>query len=81
LRSVYTVLIAKPEWKIQVGRPRYRCNNIKMAVKEIACEGVDLSGLGTRSQAASCGCSNEHGMCRISWTAKEGLVYRELIYT
>jgi hypothetical protein len=41
------VLNGKPEWRIQVERPRCRCNNIKMAIKEISSEGVDLSGLGT----------------------------------
>jgi hypothetical protein len=80
MRSVYTALIGKPEWKIQVKRSRYRCNNIKMADKEITCEGVDLSGSGTGSGAGSCGYSNEHEMCRIPWAAKKVLVYGKVSY-
>jgi hypothetical protein len=45
-----------------------------MDVKEIACEGVDLSGVGTGSGAGSCGCSNEHEIRIISWTDNKVLV-------
>jgi hypothetical protein len=39
---VYRVLVGKPEGKRTFGRPRRRWeDNIKMAVQEVGCEGMD----------------------------------------
>ena len=41
-RSVYMVLMGKPEGKRPLGRPRLRWeNNIKMDLQEIGCGGMD----------------------------------------
>ena len=41
-RSVYRVLMGKPEGKRQLGRQMRRCeDNIKMDVQEVGCEGMD----------------------------------------
>jgi hypothetical protein len=34
--------VGKPEWKIMIGRSRHRWeDNIKMAIKEMGCKGVN----------------------------------------
>ena len=41
-RGVYRVLVWKPEGKRPLGRPRRRWgNNIKMALQEVGCGGID----------------------------------------
>ena len=41
-RSVYRVLVGKPEGKRPLGRPRGRWeDNIKMVLQEVGCEGMD----------------------------------------
>ena len=41
-RGVYRVLVGKPEGKRPLGRPRRRWeDNIKMALQEVGCEGMD----------------------------------------
>ena len=41
-RGVYRVLVEKPEGKRPLGRPRHRWeDNIKMALKEVGCRGMD----------------------------------------
>jgi len=41
-RSVYRVLVGKPEGKRPLGRPRRRWeDNIKMNLQEVGCGGVD----------------------------------------
>jgi len=41
-RGVYSVLVRKPEGKIQLGRPRIRWeDNIKMDLQEVGCGGMD----------------------------------------
>ena len=41
-RSVYRVLVGKPEGKKPLGRSRHRCDdNIKMDLQEMGCEGMD----------------------------------------
>jgi hypothetical protein len=45
-RSVYTLLVGKPEGKSPLGRPKRRCvDNIKMDLGEIERDGVDWIGL------------------------------------
>jgi hypothetical protein len=45
-RSVYRVLVGKPEGKRTLGRPRYRWDdNIKMDLQEVGCGGMDWIGL------------------------------------
>ena len=40
-RSVYRVLVGKPEGKRPLGRPRYRReDNIKMNLQEVGCKGM-----------------------------------------
>jgi len=42
MRSVYRVLVGKPEGKIPRGRPRLRWeDNIKMDLQEVECGGMD----------------------------------------
>ena len=42
MRSVYKVLVGKPEGKTPLGRPRRRWeDNIKMDHQEVGCGGVD----------------------------------------
>jgi hypothetical protein len=41
-RDVYRVLVGKPKGKRLLGRPRHRWeDNIKMALREMVCEGGD----------------------------------------
>jgi hypothetical protein len=41
-RSVFRVLVGKPERKSPLGRPRRRCDdNIKMDLQEVGCGGMD----------------------------------------
>ena len=41
-RTVYRVLVGKPEGKRPLGRPRCRLEfNIKMELQEMGCEGMD----------------------------------------
>jgi 3-oxoacyl-ACP reductase-like protein len=41
-RSVYRVLVGKPEVKRPLGRPRHRWeDNIKMDLQKVGCEGMD----------------------------------------
>ena len=41
-RSVYRVLVGKPEGRRPLGRPRRRWkNNIKMDLQEVGCGGID----------------------------------------
>jgi hypothetical protein len=45
-RSVYRILVGKPEGKRPLGRPRRRSvDNIKMDLREIGYSGVDWIGL------------------------------------
>ena len=45
-RGVYGVLVGKPEGKRTLGRPTYRREeNIKMALQEVGCGGMDLINL------------------------------------
>jgi len=40
-RSIYRVLVGKPEGKRPLGRPRHRWeDNIKMDLQEVGCEGM-----------------------------------------
>jgi len=41
-RSVYRVLVGKPERKRPLGRPRHRWeDNIRMDLQEVVCRGMD----------------------------------------
>jgi hypothetical protein len=41
VRNVYSILVGKPEGKMQSGRPKFRReDNIRMGIKEIGWEGV-----------------------------------------
>jgi hypothetical protein len=41
-RSVYRVLVGKPEGKRPIGRPKRRWeDNIKMELQEVGCDGMD----------------------------------------
>jgi hypothetical protein len=45
-RVVYRVLVGKPEGKIPLGKPRHRWeDNIKMDLRKVGCEFVDLMKL------------------------------------
>jgi hypothetical protein len=45
-RSVYGVLVGKPEEKKPVGRPMHRWeDNIKMGLQEVECRGMDWIAL------------------------------------
>jgi hypothetical protein len=45
-RNAYRILVGKPEGKIPLGRPRRRwTDNIKMDLREIGWDGVDLVNL------------------------------------
>jgi hypothetical protein len=45
-KSVYRVLVGKPEGKRPLGRPRCRWeDNIKMDPQEVGCERMDWNGL------------------------------------
>jgi hypothetical protein len=45
--SAYRILVGKPEGKRPLGRPRSRwVDNIKMDLREIGWDGLDLSGSG-----------------------------------
>jgi len=42
MRSVYKVLVGKPEGKRPLGRTRHRCEgNIKMDLQEVGCGSMD----------------------------------------
>jgi hypothetical protein len=42
-RYPYRILVGKPEGKRLLGRPRHRSvDNIKMDLREIGCDGMDL---------------------------------------
>jgi hypothetical protein len=41
MRNVYNILVAKPEGKRPLGRPRRRCDDIRMDLREIGWEDVD----------------------------------------
>jgi hypothetical protein len=42
MRSAYKILVGKPEWKRQLGRPRRRWeNNVRMDLREMRWEIVD----------------------------------------
>jgi hypothetical protein len=46
-RNAYRILVRKPEGKRPLGRPRRRwVDNIKMDLREIGWDGLDLSGSG-----------------------------------
>ena len=40
-RGVYRVLVGKPEGKRLLGRPRRRCDDIKMDLQEVGCGGMN----------------------------------------
>jgi len=40
-RGAYRVLVGKPEGKRPLGRPRRRCVDIRMDLKEVGCGYVD----------------------------------------
>jgi hypothetical protein len=45
-RNPYRILVGRPEGKIPLGRPsRRRVNNIKMDLREIGCDDMDLIDL------------------------------------
>jgi hypothetical protein len=45
-RTAYRILVGKPEGKRPLGRPRRRwVNNIKMVLREIGWDGIDLIDL------------------------------------
>jgi hypothetical protein len=45
-RSVYSVLVGKPERKRPLGRPRHRWeDNVRMDLQEVRCESEDWIGL------------------------------------
>jgi len=58
-RSIYRVLVRKPEGKRPLGRPRHRWeDNIKMDLQVVGCGGMDwieLAQDGDRWQAHDCG--------------------------
>jgi hypothetical protein len=42
MRKEYNILVKKPEWKKQFGRPRHRWeDNIRMDLREIGWKGMD----------------------------------------
>jgi hypothetical protein len=41
MRNTYIILFGKSEGKRPLGRPRCRCENIRMGLREIECGGVD----------------------------------------
>jgi hypothetical protein len=46
LRNAYKILVGKPKWRRQLGRPRNRWeDNIKMHLRETGIGGVDWSHL------------------------------------
>jgi hypothetical protein len=46
-RNVYRILVGNPEAKRPIGSPRRKwMNNIKMDLREIVWDGMDLSNLG-----------------------------------
>jgi hypothetical protein len=43
MRNAYSMLVGKPEGKRPLGRPRRRWkDNIRMELREVGCEAVDL---------------------------------------
>ena len=42
IENEYEILIGQPEWRIQIGRPRRKCEDkSEMDLKGIRCESVD----------------------------------------
>jgi hypothetical protein len=41
MRNVYNILVGNPEGKRPLGRPRFRCEDIRMDLKQVGLEGVD----------------------------------------
>jgi len=61
-RSMYRVLVGKPEGRRLVGRPRHRWeDNIKMDLQEVGCGGygLDRAGSGSGQGVGTCECGNE----------------------
>jgi hypothetical protein len=59
-RKLYKVLVGKPERKRPLGRPRRRWEDgIRMDLREIGREGVDLTGSGLGLGAGCCECGDE----------------------
>ena len=61
-RSVYRVLVGKPEGKRPLGRPRRRWeDNVKMDLQEVGCGeyGLARAGSGQGQVAGTCECGNE----------------------
>ena len=61
-RSVYRVLVWKPEGKRPLGRPRHRLeDSIKMDLQEVGCAGMDWIELAQDmgEMASTCECGNE----------------------
>jgi hypothetical protein len=57
-RSLYRVLVGKPEGKTSLGRPRCRWeDNIKIDLQEA---GLDYFGSGERQVVGACECGNGH---------------------
>jgi hypothetical protein len=51
-RSVYRVLVVRPERKRPLGRPRHRWeDNIKMDLREIGIDGGELYSAGSRQSS------------------------------
>jgi hypothetical protein len=45
--GVYRGLVGKPEEKRPLGRPRCRCENIRMDLQEVGCGGYELDWAGS----------------------------------
>ena len=60
-RSIYIVLMGKPEGKRPLGRPRRRWeDNIKTVLQEVGCGVMDWIALAQdRQVAGTCECGNE----------------------
>jgi hypothetical protein len=59
LRNAYELLVGKPEEKRPLGRSRHRCEDIRMDLKEIGLEGVELDSAGSGYEQVTG--SLEHG--------------------
>jgi hypothetical protein len=63
--TTYEVLVGDHERKQELGRPRLRCeHNIKINVEDVACEGMDWTGL---------------AQCRVQWWALVNTVITLLV--
>ena len=61
-RSVYSVLVWRPEGRIPPGRPRRKWeNNIRMDIQEVGCGGygLDRAGSGQGQVTGTCEYGNE----------------------